>query len=278
MTRTMLSTAGLLLALFVALLAFLSAFENRLIFFPQKSLDARPSDYGLEARDVSIETRDGVRLAGWWIEGRGDLALLFFHGNAGNISHRLDRVRGLVETLGLDVLLVDYRGYGGSGGKPSERGLYEDGEAIWQEAARRGVPPERMVLFGESLGCAVAVETALRRPSRAVILEAPFLSVPDMARTVYPFVPRFLVKTKFDNGAKIGRLAAPKLIVAAERDDVVPPRQTRRLFELASPPKELFVIPGARHNDAYSVGGQAYLQAWRRFLETTSSTKAGVSE
>jgi fermentation-respiration switch protein FrsA (DUF1100 family) len=271
----MLSAAGIALALFAGVLALLAAFENRLIYFPQKALDARPSDYGLDAEDLSIETADGVRLSGWWIEGRGDLVLLFFHGNAGNVSHRLDRARGLVDALGLDVVLVDYRGYGESSGRPSERGLYEDGEAIWREAAARGVPPERLVLFGESLGGAVAVETALRRPCRAVILEAPFLSVPDMARAVYPFVPRFLVRTQFDNGAKIGRLAGPKLVVAAERDGVVPPRQTRRLFELAAEPKELYVIPGATHNDAYAVGGAAYLEVLRRFLEGRAPRKGG---
>jgi fermentation-respiration switch protein FrsA (DUF1100 family) len=271
----MLSAAGLLLALYLILLAALSSLESRLIYFPQKRLDARPSDYGLEAEDLAVETADGERLTGWWVRGRSDLVLLFFHGNAGNVSHRLDRVRGLVEALGLNVVLVDYRGYGGSSGAPSERGLYEDGEAIWRVAVARGVTPERLVLFGESLGGAVAIETALRRPCRAVILEAPFLSVPDMARAVYPFVPRFFVRTQFDNGAKVGRLAVPKLMVAAERDDVVPPRQTRKLFDLAAPPKELYVIPGARHNDTYTVGGAAYLEALRRFLEENAPRKGG---
>ncbi|MGH9367887.1 MAG: alpha/beta hydrolase, partial [Thermoanaerobaculia bacterium] len=262
-----LSAAGILLALLVALLALLYASEDRLIYFPQKALDARPEDYGLTAEDLAVETADGVRLSGWWIRGRGELVLLFFHGNAGNVSHRLERARDLVAALGLDVVLVDYRGYGESGGKPSENGLYEDGEAIWRAVAARGVAPGRIVMFGESLGCAVAIETALRRPCRALILEAPFLSVPEMAKSVYPFLPSFLVRTKFDNGSKAARLAVPKLLVAAERDEVVPPQQTRRLFALAAPPKELFVIPGARHNDASLVGGKPYLEALRRFLE-----------
>ncbi len=187
------------------------------------------------------------------------------------MSHRLDRARELVETLGADVVLVDYRGYGESGGRPSEAGLYRDGEAVWDAVAARGVAPERIVLFGESLGGAVAIETAIRRPCRAVILEAPFLSVPEMARRVYPFVPSFLVRTRMDNGSRIGRLACPKLIVQAERDEVVPPDQTRRLFDLAAAPRQYFVIPGARHNDTVRVGGLAYREVLRRFLDGVRS-------
>ncbi|MGE5279086.1 MAG: alpha/beta hydrolase [Acidobacteriota bacterium] len=266
-----LSAAGLLLALLAAAVALLLAFEDRFLYFPRRVLDARPADYGLAAEELSLETGDGVRLYGWWIRGRGETALLYFPGNAGNVSHRLDRARGLVEGLGLDVVLVDYRGYGRSGGKPSEKGLYEDGEAIGRAAQARGFAADRIVLFGESLGGAVAIETALRRPCRALILEAPFLSVPAMARAVYPFLPAFLVRTQFDNGAKIGRISVPKLIVQAERDEVVPPAQSRRLFDLAPAPKEYFVIPGAGHNDSYLVGGKPYLDVWRRFLEGAAS-------
>jgi fermentation-respiration switch protein FrsA (DUF1100 family) len=265
--KRMLSTAGILLAVVAGVIGLLVASEDRLIYFPQRTLEARPADYGLSAEDLAVETADGVKLAGWWIRGRGETVLLYFHGNAGNISHRLERARDLVGTLGLDVVLVDYRGYGESGGKPSERGLYEDGEAIWRAVAARGVAPGRIVLFGESLGCAIAIETARRRACRAVILEAPFLSVPEMARSIYPFVPSFLIRSRFDNASKIAALTVPKLIVQAERDEIVPPKQTRRLFELAAPPKEYFVIPGARHNDAASVGGRPYLEAWRRFLQ-----------
>ena len=267
MKRSMLlSAAGIALAVLAGLVLLLVASEDRLIYFPQKTLDSRPADWDLSAEDWSIAAADGVRLAGWWIRGRGESVLVYFHGNAGNASHRLGRSRDLVEGLGLDVVLVDYRGYGMSSGRPSEAGLYADGEAIVRGVEARGIGPERIVLFGESLGGAVALETAMRRPCRAVILEAPFLSIPDMARSVYPFVPSFLVRTRFDNASKIARLAVPKLVVQAEHDDVVPPDQTRRLFELAAPPKEYYVIRGARHNDTASVGGQAYLEAWRAFL------------
>jgi fermentation-respiration switch protein FrsA (DUF1100 family) len=245
----------------------LRALETSLIYFPSREYAGLPRDLGLRSEDLRLEARGGARLEGWWIRGEGRRALLFFHGNAGNISHRLERARLLVESLGLDVVLVDYRGYGRSTGKPDEEGLYADGEAIYDAVAARGFGPDRIVLFGESLGCAVAIETAVRRRSAAVVLETPFLSVPEMAKAIYPFLPRFLVRTRFDNEAKIRGLRVPKLIVAAERDDVVPPEHARRLFDAAAPPREMFVIPGATHNDTYVAGGKEYLGVLRKFLE-----------
>ena len=252
-----------------ALVLMLNGLEASFIYFPQKEYAASPEDFGLRADTLSLESAGGVRLEGWWIHGAGRTALLYFHGNGGNISHRLERAKILAESLGLDVFLVDYRGYGASGGKPDENGLYADAEAIYKAATERGFREDRIVLFGESLGCAVAIETALRHPCRAVILETPFLSIAAMAEAVYPFLPRFLIRTRYDNEAKISRVQAPKLIVAAGRDDVVPPGHARRLFELASEPREFYEIPGAAHNDTYVAGGRAYLEVWRRFLSGT---------
>ena len=243
------------------------ALESSFIYFPSREQAATPADYGLRAETLALEAGGGARLAGWWIHGDGRRALLLFHGNGGNASHRLERAKLLVEAFGLDVALVDYRGYGASTGEPSEDGLYADGEAIYLAAAGRGFAPERIVLFGESLGCAVALETALRHRCGGVILETPFLSVAAMARRYYPFVPPFLLRTKYDNERKIAAVTAPKLIMSAEKDDVVPPDHARRLFELARPPKEFYVIRGATHNDTYIVGGKDYLEAWRRFLD-----------
>jgi fermentation-respiration switch protein FrsA (DUF1100 family) len=246
---------------------FLPAIERRSIYFPTAAYEAVPENFGLRAETLEIPSRAGVRIAGWWIQGAGSKALLYFHGNGGNVSHRLERTKMLVESLGLNVFLVDYRGYGRSSGSPREAGLYADGEAIYEAARDRGFSPERIVIFGESLGAAVAIETALRKPARAIILEAPFLSIPKMAKTIYPFLPSLLVRTKFDNEAKIGRIGIPKLVVAAEKDDVVPFEQTRRLFELAREPKRFFLIRGALHNNTYIVGGEEYLQTWKSFLQ-----------
>jgi fermentation-respiration switch protein FrsA (DUF1100 family) len=259
--------AALLILIVGAFIALLPAIERRSIYFPTSAYEAAPEDFGLRAETLEILSSDGVRIAGWWIRGAGSTALLYFHGNGGNVSHRLERTKMLAESLGLDVFLVDYRGYGKSSGAPSEAGLCADGEAIYEAARVRGFTPDRIVLFGESLGGAVAVETALKKPARAIILEAAFLSIPKMARTIYPFLPSFLVRTQFDNEAKIGRVQIPKLIVAAENDDVVPPEHTRRLFELAREPKQFFLIRGAAHNNTYIVGGREYLEVWRDFLK-----------
>jgi uncharacterized protein len=270
--RSLLPVLGAFLLAWIALLISMSAMEQRFLYFPVRTLEAQPSDYGLRSEELRVTTLDGVRLHGWWIHAGGSFVVLLFHGNAGNISHRLDRAKLFAERLGVDLLLVDYRGYGLSGGQPSEKGLYLDGLAIYDAARARGFPSNRIVLLGESLGCAVAAEVALARPVAAVALETPFLSVPALARKHYPFVPTFLVRSKFDTGATIGQLTVPKLILAAERDEIVPPSHARRLFEVAQPPKELFVIPGAGHNDTYVAGGEPYVEVWRRFLNAIDST------
>lgn len=264
--KTILSFAGTALLAGVALVVGLMAIESRLIYYPIREHAAAPANYGLRAEDLRLEAEDGVALHAWWIHGTGRRVLLFFHGNAGNISHRLERAKLLTERFGLDVLLLDYRGYGRSEGKPSEAGLYRDARAAYRAATDRGFTPDRILFFGESLGCAVAVKLALEKPCAAVILETPFLSVPALARRYYPFVPRFAIRTRFDSESRVSRLTVPKLFIQAERDEIVPAHHARRLHELAPPPKMLYVIPGAGHNDTYVVGGAGYWSAWERFL------------
>ena len=252
--------------------------ENHLLYFPTRAVASTPGSYGLPFGDLSLVAEDGVRLRGWRIHGSGggspgvaqSRALLFFHGNAGNVADRLDRARLLVQRLGLDVFLVDYRGYGASEGSPSEDGLYMDARAVYRAAREHGFEPERIVLFGESLGSAVAVDLSARERCAGVILETPFLSIAAMARVHYPFVPGILVRSRFDNAAKIAAVAAPKLFLVAERDEVAPPEQGRKLYELAPPRKTLYVIPGAGHNDTYVTGGEAYWKNWEEFLSGLS--------
>ncbi len=258
--------AAWLLATAGGLLAILWGLENQLLYFPSRVLSASPDSFGLTSEELTLPSSDGVVLRGWRIRGGGKRALLFFQGNAGNASDRLDRARILNRRFGLDVFLVDYRGYGRSSGSPDEEGLYRDARAVYAAALERGFPPERILVFGESLGSAVGIDLASEKPCGGLILETPFYSILAMARVHYPFVPRFLVRSRFDSAAKIGAISAPKLFLVAERDEIAPASQGRELYERAPPPKTLFVIPGAGHNDTYVTGGEAYWREWEKLL------------
>lgn len=242
---------------------------NRYIFYPDKELIGTPADYDLPFEDVYFPTADGLKLHGWFVPGERDIAWLWFHGNAGNISHRLDNLRLLHEKLQLNVFLFDYRGYGQSQGQPSEKGTYLDGQAAFNYLrSRSDVDPQRIILFGRSLGGGVAVELASREKVYGLILESPFTSVPDMAKKVVPLLPLGpIIRTKYDSLSKIGRVQAPLLVIHGDMDEIVPMEQGMRLYEAAGDPKELYIIPGAGHNDTYMVGGEEYFQALARFVE-----------
>ncbi|HVO12395.1 MAG TPA: alpha/beta hydrolase [Vicinamibacteria bacterium] len=260
-----------ILALLAAIAALMLLFERRLIYFPQRALELTPRALGLPYEDLALRAEDGVRLHGWFLPFEGSrLTLLVCHGNGGNISHRLDRALAAQAQLGTDVLLFDYRGYGGSEGSPDEEGTYRDARAAWRWLLAKGQPPGRIVIFGESLGSAVALQLALdTEGARALVLESPFASIPEMARSAFPFLPVWpLVRTRYDNLAKVGRLRLPLLVMHGERDSVVPFAQGRRVFEAAPQPKRFYGIPGASHNDTYLVGGEAYWRALREFLAT----------
>ena len=251
-----------------ALGGLLLLFETRFIYFPSRVHEATPAGLGLPCEEARLTAEDGVRLHGWFLPVRGARwTVLLSHGNAGNISHRLDRTLFLQTRLGASVLLYDYRGYGSSEGSPDEPGTYRDARAAYRYLVeQKQVPPARLVLFGESLGSAVSLDLALAHPAAALILEAPFTSVPDMARKTifFPLAP--FVRTRYDNLEKVGRLRIPLLVLQGDHDEVVPLAQGRRLFEAAPGPKRFFAIPGAGHNDTFVVGGDAYWQAIADFL------------
>jgi fermentation-respiration switch protein FrsA (DUF1100 family) len=200
---------------------------------------------------------------------RARWGVLVCHGNAGNISHRLERARLMQQRLGASVLLFDYRGYGRSSGSPDEEGTYRDARAAYRHLVDdKGIAAERLLLFGESLGAAVAVQLALEKPAAALVLESAFTSIPDMARAAYPFLPPVgaLIRTRYETLAKVPRLRVPLLVLHGERDEIVPFDQGRRVFEAAPEPKRFFAIPGAGHNDTYLSGGEPYWRAFEDFL------------
>ena len=258
----------------LALLAWLTLNERRLLFFPDRTLAAEPADFGLRAEELWIPVEDGVTLHGWWIAGSGDRVLVWYHGNAGDIADRLPNARWFVDNLGVSVVLVDYRGYGRSTGTPDEAGVYRDGLAVYDTVVARGAAPRDIVILGRSLGGAVATEVALQRPAGALVLEAAFRSARAMAREHYWFVPSALVRTGMDNESKIGGVKTPTLFLHGDRDRIVPLDHSRRLVERAARPGHLHIIEGAGHNDTYLVGGELYVEVWRAFLRETASSGA----
>lgn len=243
--------------------------ERQFIYFPQRELEGDPSALGLAYEDVFFTTSDGVRLHGWFVPGEGDATWLWFHGNAGNISHRLENLKLLHDELGVSVFLFDYRGYGLSQGTPSEQGTYLDGEAaIAYLRSRQPGPESRWIYFGRSLGAAIAVEMATRHPPHGLILESPFPSISYMAGRAYPFLPvSLLLQTHYDSLAKIGKVETPLLVLHGDKDEIVPLEAGRKVFDTARGVKEFYIIRGAGHNDTHLVGGEEYFATLRRFVE-----------
>jgi hypothetical protein len=249
-------------------LFMIAAFENRLIFYPSAELLATPQRARLGFDDVAFTTEDGVDLHGWWIPARHERAvLLFFHGNAGNIGDRIDSIE-IFHRLGLTVFIIDYRGYGRSLGRPSELGTYKDAAAAWRYlATERGVSPDRVVVFGRSLGAAVATKLAVEQPPRALILESAFTSVPDMAALAFPFLPvRFLARTRYDNLGRIGDIHCPLLVIHSRDDEIIPFAQGRRLYQAANEPKRFLEINHG-HNDGFLLSGSLYTDGLAAFLD-----------
>jgi fermentation-respiration switch protein FrsA (DUF1100 family) len=255
-------------------------FEKRFIYFPTRDHEVTPSALGLPHEDAWLVAEDGVRIHGWYLPVRdARWVTLVSHGNAGNISHRLDRALLLQGRVRSSVFLYDYRGYGASEGSPDEAGTYRDARAGYRYLVeQKHVRPDGLVLFGESLGSAVALELALERPAAALVLEAPFTSVPDVARTTLlaPLAP--FIRTRYDSLSRIPRLRMPLLVMQGDRDEVIPPALGRRLFDAAPAPKRYYAIPGAGHNDTYVVGGHGYWKALSDFLDSVARGDGTVSE
>jgi len=232
--------------------------------YPQGYWDLRQA---LGAEDVELRASDGVRLHGWWVQGGAPtIATLFLHGNAGNVTHRAEHLVRLGRA-GSAVLVLDYRGFGKSEGSPSEEGLLRDARAGYAWLLAQGWPPDWIVIHGESLGSTVAVILAAEVACAGVVLEAPFPSVQAVAGGILPVVGP-LVARGYNAGARIRAIDGPLLVIHGDRDEVIAQRHGRRLFEMASEPKEFWSVPGAGHNDLVLVAGEAYVERLRAFYES----------
>ena len=253
---------------YAAILVIMYLFQSAFVYFPSRTLTATPEMLGLEYSEVHVRTSDDIGLHGWYIpadESRG--TLLFFHGNAGNISGRLESIEQF-HSLGLNVFIFDYRGYGKSEGSPSEAGTYRDAEAVWRHLTEvREESPDRIVLFGRSLGGGVASWLASEVEAGALVLESTFTSAVDLAGEIYPFLPvRWLMHIRYPAIDYLEEVTYPVMVAHSEGDDVVPYHHGQALYEAANEPKFWMEMQG-QHNDGFIVTGSAYVTSWDRFLQ-----------
>ena len=263
-----LALLGLAAALLYGLLVLaLAAFSDKFVFIPTRSVHATPNAVGLEYEEVFLRTEDGIDIWGWYVPASGrESVVLFCHGNAGNLSHRLESLRVFSE-LGFSCLIFDYRGFGKSTGRPTEEGTHLDAEAAWRYLVeQKEVQPGRIVVFGRSLGGAVAARLALRHRPGALVVESSFTTMPDLAATLAPFLPvRRLLPFEYATVRIIGNIQCPVLIIHSRDDELIPFRFGQALFAAAAEPKELLPIKGS-HNNGFRVSIHEYKAGWGAFI------------
>ena len=258
---------------YLLLVAFVYARQGSMVFFPSKEIEATPRDIGLAYEDITLSTEDRKNISAWFVpSGKERGVVLFCHGNAGNISHRLDSIR-IFHDLGLSVLIFDYRGYGRSEGSPTEKGTYLDAEAAWAYLVNaRKVRPEKVILFGRSLGAGVAAEMALRHRAAGLIMESAFMSVPSLGSKFFPYLPGYLIRLisrfHYSNIDKISTIGVPKLIIHSPQDEIIPFEHGVSLFEKATAPKEFLRITGG-HNEGFMLSGRTYIDGLDRFVASS---------
>ena len=292
----------------MAVVGLIDLLHRQLVFFPDRAVTRTPADIGLDFAEVYFRASDGVRLQGWFIPGpaaahhpesasqsarpelvegppahsahpelvagKPNLTILWFHGNAGNLGYQVDDLAALRQWTAANIFIFDYRGYGNSAGRPSERGFYRDARAAWRYLLTRpDIDPQRIVLYGRSLGTAAAVELAANPPAGpppyAVILYSPLTSLGDMARAVHPRLPlHWLAGGQFNSLARIGGVSRPLLIIHSAADEIIPVEQGYRLFAAAPEPKQFLIPDAAGHNDPLDLSDTALGNGLTAFLNS----------
>ncbi len=262
---------GAFLVGIISLFFYARYLEKKSLYYPISDIENTPQDIGIEYEDIFFNTKDDVRLNGWLLKAQKPRAtMLFAHGNGGNIGHRLDKIV-FFNKLGFNVFTFDYRGYGKSQGMPSEKGLYLDIQAVYEFITDKnlGVP---IIVYGESLGGAIAIDLAARSDIAldGLIVEGTFTNVNDMAKTIYPMLPTFLIKTKFDSVGKISKIKVPKLHFHARSDNIVPFTLGQKLFKAASNPKKFIILEGV-HNDCFFISEDLVRSSLEEFIAAVCS-------
>ncbi len=258
---------AIVVGVYFVLLVFLLMFQSDLIYFPQREITFLPGTMGLSYEDVYFKTADGVNLHGWFVPAeRGRGVVLFCHGNAGNISHRLESIQ-IFHRLGLDTFIFDYRGYGKSEGRISEEGTYLDVEAAWQYlVSNQKISDDKIIIWGRSLGGSIAAWIGQKHTAKLLILESVFTSVPDMGAEIYPFFPvRLLARFKYKTIDYVKQVNFPVLIIHSPEDEIIPFVHGRRLFEAAKEPKKFLEISGS-HNEGFIFSGKHYENGLDSFI------------
>ncbi|MDP6636089.1 MAG: alpha/beta hydrolase [Phycisphaerae bacterium] len=263
---------------YVLLAALLFVFQGKLVYRPTAKHVATPMqhEHPMDYEDVWLEASDGVKLHGWFLPVESSKGtVLMFHGNGGNVSHRLETI-AIFHDLGYNAMIIDYRGYGRSEGSPGEHGTYRDAEAAWKYLiSERKLDPKRIVIFGRSLGSAVAAWLAVEKQSAGLILESAFTSIPDMGAELYKFLPvRLLARIKYDTFGRIKQVRCPLLIIHSPDDEIIPYHHGQKLFAAANEPKRFLEISGG-HNDGFMRSGKTYTGCLAEFLESAISSSAG---
>jgi alpha-beta hydrolase superfamily lysophospholipase len=240
---------------------------TRFLFSADKKVISTPAELGLNYAEVWFDTKDNVRLHGWSIPGRPDMPLIiFFHGNAANISHFVDILR-YFNKMGFATFIFDYRGFGKSHGQAiREEDLYIDGRSAIDYLGSKGRQPSQMIFYGHSMGAAVALQMGLETPPVAVVLESSFTSMSEIAwhtaPVIYALIGWWAIDAEFDNLNKIQNISVPLVIFQGDKDKIVPPKMAQRLYEHAKEPKAIYLIPNGGHSDLFQVGGDKYKNAW----------------
>ncbi len=251
----------------ILLFLYVRYLESTSVFFPSRSILATPKQSHLDFEDVYFKTKDGVTLNGWLVKHpKAKSTIVFFHGNAGNLSDRIGKFL-LFHKMGVNVFAVDYRGYGNSGGKPTEEGIYEDAEAAFDYLLTRSdINPKTIISYGASLGGVVAIDLAIHRPLAGLIIDSSFSSAPDMAKVIYPFLPSFFMKIKMDSISKIQKIHIPKLFLHSDEDETVPIALGLKLYKAAQAPKTFIKLKGA-HDEGHIVDQKMFVDSITRFLK-----------
>jgi fermentation-respiration switch protein FrsA (DUF1100 family) len=265
--RSIVRVLVIVLIAYIAVVGLLMFFENTLVYHPTPAVVSWLSPPSPDVRDVFFTTTEGEQIHGWWLPCPGSTgALLYLHGNAGNLSGRGLTVVRLRDALGLSVLIIDYPGFGKSSGVPTEAGCYRAGDAAyaWLKDEQK-IAPGEMVLFGKSLGGGVATLLGCQMEHRALVLVKTYTTLPDVARSMYPWIPcRLLMRNRFDSISRIGECHRPVFVAHGTSDELIPIALGQRLYDAANAPKEFLAIPNHGHNDAFP---PEFYRALRAFLD-----------